>query len=130
MRILALTHRLPYAPNRGDRLRAYHMLQHLREHADVELVSLVHDDEEASHVGREPSSSAGPRACPLRSRTSLHVSSYICDTARSSYNVLTFRAAASAPSPDLAPPPRTPYRGPPRPIGRHLRLLRPAALRA
>lgn len=50
MRILMLTQRLPYAPNRGDRLRAYHMLRKLREHADVELVSLVHDDEEASHV--------------------------------------------------------------------------------
>jgi sugar transferase (PEP-CTERM/EpsH1 system associated) len=51
MRVLVLTQRLPYAPNRGDRLRVFHMLHHLREHADVELVSLVHDDEEASHVG-------------------------------------------------------------------------------
>ena len=50
MRVLVLTHRLPYAPNRGDRLRAYHMLQGLKERAEVELVSLVHDDEEASHV--------------------------------------------------------------------------------
>jgi sugar transferase (PEP-CTERM/EpsH1 system associated) len=50
MRILFLTHRLPYAPNRGDRLRAYHMLRHLSAHAEVELVSLVHDDEEASHA--------------------------------------------------------------------------------
>ncbi|MDP2056114.1 MAG: glycosyltransferase, partial [Acidobacteriota bacterium] len=50
MRILVLTHRLPYAPNRGDRLRAYHMLQGLKQRAEVELVSLVHDDEEASHV--------------------------------------------------------------------------------
>lgn len=50
MRVLVLTHRLPYAPNRGDRLRVYHMLHHLRDHAEVELVSLVHSDEEASHV--------------------------------------------------------------------------------
>ena len=50
MRVLVLTQRLPYAPNRGDRLRVYHMLQHLRDYADVELVSLVHDEEEASHV--------------------------------------------------------------------------------
>jgi sugar transferase (PEP-CTERM/EpsH1 system associated) len=50
MRILVLTHRLPYAPNRGDRLRAYHMIHCLREHAEIDLVSLVHDDEEASHV--------------------------------------------------------------------------------
>ena len=51
MRILVLTHRLPYAPNRGDRLRMYHMLQHLRGRADVDLVSFVHDDEEAAHAG-------------------------------------------------------------------------------
>ena len=51
MRVLALTQRLPYAPNRGDRMRAYHMLRHVSEHAEVELVSLVHDDEEASHAG-------------------------------------------------------------------------------
>jgi sugar transferase (PEP-CTERM/EpsH1 system associated) len=50
MRVLVLTHRLPYAPNRGDRLRAFHMLHYLRTRAEVELVSLVHDAEEASHV--------------------------------------------------------------------------------
>ena len=27
MRVLFLTHRLPYAPNRGDRIRAYHILK-------------------------------------------------------------------------------------------------------
>ena len=50
MRVLVLTHRLPYAPNRGDRVRAYHTLHGLASRADVELVSLVHDAEEASHV--------------------------------------------------------------------------------
>jgi sugar transferase (PEP-CTERM/EpsH1 system associated) len=50
MRVLVLTHRLPYAPNRGDRLRAFHMLQRLHQRAEVELVSFVHDEEEASHV--------------------------------------------------------------------------------
>ncbi len=51
MRILFLTHRLPYAPNRGDRIRAYHLLKTLSTFAEVTLFSLVHDDEEASHVG-------------------------------------------------------------------------------
>ena len=50
MRVLVLTHRLPYAPNRGDRLRAYHTLRGLATRADVELVSLVHDADEAAHV--------------------------------------------------------------------------------
>jgi sugar transferase (PEP-CTERM/EpsH1 system associated) len=50
VRVLFLTHRLPYAPNRGDRLRAYHMLRAMQAGAEVDLVSLVHDREEASHA--------------------------------------------------------------------------------
>jgi sugar transferase (PEP-CTERM/EpsH1 system associated) len=51
VRILFLTHRLPYAPNRGDRVRAYHLLRLLSRRADVDLLSLVHDADEASHAG-------------------------------------------------------------------------------
>jgi sugar transferase (PEP-CTERM/EpsH1 system associated) len=50
MRVLFLTHRLPYAPDRGDRIRAIHILRSLCEYADVDLLSLVHDDDEAAHV--------------------------------------------------------------------------------
>ena len=50
MRILFLTHRLPYAPNRGDRVRAYHLLHEMSHWAEVDLVSLVHDPDEASHI--------------------------------------------------------------------------------
>ncbi|MEP7304804.1 MAG: TIGR03087 family PEP-CTERM/XrtA system glycosyltransferase [Acidobacteriota bacterium] len=51
MRILLLTHRLPYAPNRGDRIRALYILRALAAHADVDLVSLVHDRDEQQHAG-------------------------------------------------------------------------------
>jgi sugar transferase (PEP-CTERM/EpsH1 system associated) len=53
MNILFLTHRLPYAPNRGDRIRAYFLLREMAKFADVALFSLVHDAAEqaqASHV--------------------------------------------------------------------------------
>ncbi len=51
MRILFLTHRLPYAPNRGDRVRAYHELRALASaRHEVHLLSLVHDNEEAAHA--------------------------------------------------------------------------------
>ena len=50
MRVLFLTHRLPYAPNRGDRIRAYHLIRTLARTDDVFVVSLVHDAEEAGHV--------------------------------------------------------------------------------
>jgi len=51
VRVLFLTHRLPYAPNRGDRVRAYHLLRVLSRRAEVDLLSLVHDDDEAAHIG-------------------------------------------------------------------------------
>jgi sugar transferase (PEP-CTERM/EpsH1 system associated) len=50
MRVLVLSQRLPYAPNRGDRLRVYHMIQEIASHAQVDVASLVHDREEASHA--------------------------------------------------------------------------------
>ena len=62
MRILFLTHRLPYAPNRGDRIRAYYLLQLLARHHDVHLVSLVHDEEEHGHLGDVASVAASARA--------------------------------------------------------------------
>ena len=46
MRALVLTHRLPYAPNRGDRVRAHHIVRLLAARADVHVVSLVHDKDE------------------------------------------------------------------------------------
>src|SRR5690606_23865182 len=51
LRILFLTHRLPYAPNRGDRVRAWFLLEQLRGLADVDVVSLVHDTHEAEQAG-------------------------------------------------------------------------------
>lgn len=50
MNVLLLTHRLPYAPNRGDRIRAWHLLHELGRHHEVALLSLVHDAEEAAAV--------------------------------------------------------------------------------
>lgn len=36
-RLLLLTHRLPYPPDRGDRIRSYHLLRHLSQHFQVDL---------------------------------------------------------------------------------------------
>lgn len=47
MRVLFLTQRVPYAPNRGDRIRAYHMLRYFKAQAiPVCVVALAHDDDE------------------------------------------------------------------------------------
>jgi sugar transferase (PEP-CTERM/EpsH1 system associated) len=50
MRVLFLTHRVPYAPNRGDRLRALQIVRSLAAHADLELVSLAHDRRELAQA--------------------------------------------------------------------------------
>lgn len=51
MRTLFLTHRLPYAPNRGDRIRSYHVLHAIRSLGPVDVLSFVHDDDELGHAG-------------------------------------------------------------------------------
>jgi sugar transferase (PEP-CTERM/EpsH1 system associated) len=52
VRVLFLTHRLPYAPNRGDRIRAYHIVKSLAARMEVDVVSLVHDDHEMAQAER------------------------------------------------------------------------------
>ena len=48
MRVLMLTHRLPFPPNKGERLRAYHTIREMARWADVDLVSFVDNAEEAA----------------------------------------------------------------------------------
>jgi sugar transferase (PEP-CTERM/EpsH1 system associated) len=53
MRLLFLTHRVPYAPNRGDRIRAYQMLRYFKAQGiSVCLVALAHEDEEMAQAGQ------------------------------------------------------------------------------
>ena len=56
MRVAFLTHRLPYAPNKGDRLRAYHMLRAMRASVEVDLVlpDPRHRPPQAASAGRKP----------------------------------------------------------------------------
>jgi sugar transferase (PEP-CTERM/EpsH1 system associated) len=49
--ILVLTHRAPYPPNRGDRIRTYHILRHLAKDYRVYLGALL--DEPLDDAGRE-----------------------------------------------------------------------------
>ncbi len=46
MRILFLTSRLPFPPVGGDRLRAYHLLEHLTHEHSVTLISFVESSDE------------------------------------------------------------------------------------
>jgi sugar transferase (PEP-CTERM/EpsH1 system associated) len=49
-RILYLVHRLPYPPNKGDKVRSYHLLRHLAERHEVLLGTFVDDAEDEPHV--------------------------------------------------------------------------------
>ncbi len=40
-RVLYVTHRVPFPPDKGDRIRNYHVLRHLARRADVWLVALA-----------------------------------------------------------------------------------------
>ena len=45
-----LAHRLPYPPNKGDKIRAYHVLRHLTRRHEVRLGCLVDDPGDLAHV--------------------------------------------------------------------------------
>lgn len=50
MRILLLTHRLPFPPNRGDKIRTFNVLAHLARRHEVRLACPVDDPADVVHV--------------------------------------------------------------------------------
>lgn len=50
MRILCLTSRLPYPPDRGDRLRAFNFIKHLSQEHTLHLASFIAEPEEAERA--------------------------------------------------------------------------------
>ncbi|HSV51003.1 MAG TPA: TIGR03087 family PEP-CTERM/XrtA system glycosyltransferase [Burkholderiaceae bacterium] len=48
--LLYLVHRLPYPPNKGDKVRSYHLLKHLGARHRVFLGTFVDDPEDEVHV--------------------------------------------------------------------------------
>ncbi len=49
-RLLFLCHRLPYPPEKGEKIRAWHILDHLARSWDVELGCLVDDPADLDHL--------------------------------------------------------------------------------
>ena len=48
--LLLLIHRMPYPPNKGDKIRSYHLLKHLAQHYKVHLATFVDDPDDWQHV--------------------------------------------------------------------------------
>ena len=50
--LLLLVHRIPYPPNKGDKIRSYHLLKHLAQNYRVHLATFIDDAEDWQHVPR------------------------------------------------------------------------------
>jgi sugar transferase (PEP-CTERM/EpsH1 system associated) len=48
--LLLLVHRIPYPPNKGDKIRSYHLLKHLAQRYRVHLGTFVDDPDDWQHV--------------------------------------------------------------------------------
>ena len=48
--LLLLIHRIPYPPNKGDKIRSYHLLKHLARHYRVHLATFVDDPDDWQYV--------------------------------------------------------------------------------
>jgi sugar transferase (PEP-CTERM/EpsH1 system associated) len=50
MNILYLAHRIPYPPNKGEKIRAYHQVKYLSQRHTLDLVCLIDDPRDLAHV--------------------------------------------------------------------------------
>lgn len=50
MRILYLSHRLPFPPDKGEKIRAYHQILHLAQRHEVHVVSFAEEAADAEHA--------------------------------------------------------------------------------
>lgn len=50
--LLYLVHRLPYPPNKGDKVRSYHLLRHLAQSHDIFLGTFIDDKEDWLYVSK------------------------------------------------------------------------------
>jgi len=49
-RLLYLTHRMPYPPDKGDKITTFHFLRHLAAHHEVHLGAFVDSEDDWQHV--------------------------------------------------------------------------------
>lgn len=48
--LLFLSHRIPYPPNKGDKIRSFHLLRHLARRFVVHVGTFIDDDDDWQHV--------------------------------------------------------------------------------
>lgn len=72
--LLFLTHRIPYPPNKGDKIRSYHLLKHMTQSYRVHLGTFIDDPDDSQHIdhvkelcGRTHFARLNPNTARLRS---------------------------------------------------------------
>src|SRR5210317_537921 len=63
--LLFLAHRMPYPPNKGDKIRSFHLLRHLAQDYPVYLGCLVDDPADWQYAGELDALCAGVKAVAL-----------------------------------------------------------------
>ncbi|MEW6118608.1 MAG: TIGR03087 family PEP-CTERM/XrtA system glycosyltransferase [Pseudomonadota bacterium] len=66
--LLFLAHRIPYPPNKGDKIRSFHLLRHLAERHDVHLGAFVDDPDDWQYADALKPYCASFQLVPLRPR--------------------------------------------------------------
>lgn len=67
--ILFLAHRIPYPPDKGDKIRSWNILKHVAERANVHLGAFVDDPEDMAHAAFLESICKSVKLVPLDPRT-------------------------------------------------------------
>lgn len=63
--LLLLVHRMPYPPNKGDKIRSYHLLKHLAQRYRVHLATFIDDADDWQHVPTVQALCASSHFAPL-----------------------------------------------------------------
>lgn len=69
--LLFLAHRIPYPPNKGDKIRSWHILKHLATRVPVHLGCFLDDPEDARYVADLERVCASVHVVPLNRRLAL-----------------------------------------------------------
>lgn len=51
-KLLFLVHRIPYPPNKGDKIRSYHILEHLAKRYEIYLGAFIDNDEDWQYISK------------------------------------------------------------------------------
>jgi sugar transferase (PEP-CTERM/EpsH1 system associated) len=67
--LLLLVHRIPYPPNKGDKIRSYHLMKHLAQRYRVHLASFVDDDNDWQYAAKVKEMCASTHLAALKPST-------------------------------------------------------------